>query len=187
MQCSLKFGHGKQENRIKELNAELKKFKEKQFTLEAKIKLLDQELKECKEKITGTEDYFHMSTLRVELKSLRKAKKLLNNDTKKAKTKSKTKKKAKNIKEKELHQQIKDLEHQLKAFNERDEILALNETKKSIQNKINKLRKKIVENKNKLDPNKEEEINARELNELVKSTNMHHHTKSCLKYGNDCR
>ena len=187
MQCSLQFGHGKQENRIKKLNAELKKFKEKQFTLEAKIKLLDQELKECKEKITGTEDYFHISTLRVELKSLRKAKKLLNNDTKKAKTESKTKKKAKNIKAKELHQQIKDLEHQVKAFNERDEILALNETKKSIQNKINKLRKKIVENKNKLDPNKEEEKNARELNELVKSTNMHHHTKSCLKYGNNCR
>ena len=119
---------GKGINLVK--NSLRKKFKEKQFTLEAKIKLLDQELKECKEKITGTEDYFHMSTLRVELKSLRKAKKLLNNDTKKAKTKSKTKKKAKNIKEKELHQQIKDLEHQLKAFNERDEILALNETKK---------------------------------------------------------
>ena len=41
-----------------------------------------------------------------------------------------------------------------------------------------------------LKPDMDEMINEKdgmELNELVKSVNTHHHTKSCRKYGSECR
>ena len=187
MQCSLNFGHGNQEKKIKELNAKLKEATEKKYTLEAELNKLKQELKECNKKITQSEDYFNISTLKAELKSLRLAKKLLDNDTKKGKTKLKGKKKAKteNSDIDELDQQIKEVQHQLKIYNERDEISSLNRRKKSIEDEIKSLREKQSENE--IDPNIQKEKDARELNDLVKAVNTHHHTKSCKKYGNNCR
>ena len=197
MQCTLEFGHADQKEKIKTLNADLKKINDNKSALDAEMDKLNQQLKDCKNKRNQSEDYFHISTLRVELKSLRKAKKLLQNAPKEHKDTSKGKKKAKakNVPKKgtdnKLDLQIKELQNQLKTFNKRDEISALNRTINSIHVEKKTLSEKIDENEADMVKakvkDKVKERNDRELNELVKSVNMHHHTRSCKKYGNDCR
>ena len=189
MQCTLEFGHADQEEEIKTLNATIKNFKDYQSTLNAEMKKLKQELKKSQNELKQSEQYFDITTLKLELKKVKKEKKVLLEDSNKGKTKAKDKIIPKHLIAviDKLKQQIKELEKQLRTFNQKDEVSTLKERIKSIEKEKRSLGKEINEAEQYMEPGLEEEKDARELNELVKSVNMHHHTKSCRKYGNECR
>ena len=195
MKCTLKFGHADQKEKIKTLNSVIKENKDKKSVLDAEIDILNQKYKECQNELHHSEEFFHISTTKEELKCLKKERTKLIEEAKKVMPKPKgktrnTKGNAKNVpknaKIDKLDQQIKKLQDQLKTYSKSDGITALKNTEDAILNEKRLVKEKIKKVMDEMEP-KLKEKDARELDQLVKSVNMHHHTKSCRKYGNDCR
>ena len=173
IQCTLEFGHADQEEEIKKLNAKIKSLNDDKSVQDAEIDSLNEQLRQSSHELKQSEEFFEITTLKEELNSLKKEK-------------AKIVKKNPAVDIDKLNEQVKCLQDQLKTFNKNDQVSALRRTIKSIMDERGPLLKKIENINEKMKPDLEE-ISARELNELVKSVNTHHHTRSCKKYGTDCR
>ena len=189
IQCKLEFGHADLRDEIKKLNTKIKNLEEQQKPLYTEIEQSEQQLKEYREELKLLEEKFQVTPLKENIKSLRRKK----NDYLKSEKILKRSSKDVTIDLKnlateigKLNKEIKEVNNQIKKLEENPQISSLKEKIKPIEDKKSSSNKDFKEREKEIGDEKEGK-DAMELNELVRAVNMHHHTKSCRKYGSDCR